>query len=95
MGIIKITPTKKTRYGCYRYDFQGDATKANFTATSKIKDLKSYQVTIFIVKYKDNDKFIQGICETEKPSMKAPEISQLVDGAFQCPPGSSDKSDRF
>ncbi|EGK89326.1 hypothetical protein D0A34_23405 [Microcoleus vaginatus PCC 9802] len=38
---------------------------------------------------------MQGICETDKPSMKAPEIPQLVDGAFQCPPGCSDKSARF
>lgn len=95
MGIIKTPQTKKVKYGFYRYDLHGDETKANFTAPSKIKDIKSYQVTIFIVKNNDNDKFIQGICETDKPSMKDPEISQLVDGAFQCPPGSSDKSDRF
>jgi hypothetical protein len=79
----------------YRLDIQGDATTANFTAASKTKDLKSYRLTIFIVKDKDNDKFIQGICETDLPSMTAPEIPQLVNGKFQCPPGSSDKSNRF
>jgi len=89
---LKLRKQKETISGVYRYDFQGDATKANFTATSKIKDFTSYRATIFIVKDKENDQFIQGICETDKPSMKAPEIPQLVNGAFQCPPGSSDKS---
>ncbi|MEG4498911.1 type IV pilin-like G/H family protein [Microcoleus sp. F10-C6] len=79
----------------YRLDIQGDATTANFTVASKTKELKSYRLTIFIVKDKDNYQFIQGICETDKPSMIAPEIPQLVNGKFQCPPGSSDKSDKF
>ncbi len=92
---LKFRKQKETRYGFHQYDCQGDATKANFTATSKRKDFTSYRATIFVIKDKDNDKFIQGICETDKPSMTAPEIPQLVDGKFQCPPGSSDKSDRF
>jgi Type IV pilin-like G and H, putative len=82
-------------YGFYQLDIQRDTTKANLMVASKTKDLTSYRLTIFIVKDKDNSKFIQGICETDKPSMKAPEIPQLVDGKFQCPPGSSDKSDEF
>jgi Type IV pilin-like G and H, putative len=94
-GELKLRKQKETRYGVYRYDIQGDATKANFTATSKRKDFTSYRATIFVIKNKDNYQFIQGICETDQPSMKAPEIPQLVDGKFQCPPGSSDKSDEF
>jgi Type IV pilin-like G and H, putative len=82
-------------YQVYLLDIQGDKTTANLTAASKTKDLKSYRLTIFIVKNKDNGKFIQGICETDLPSMTAPEIPQLVNGEFQCPPGSSDKSDEF
>ncbi|MDQ2098275.1 MAG: type IV pilin-like G/H family protein [Tychonema bourrellyi B0820] len=92
---LKFGKQKQNRYGFYRYDSQGDATKASFTATSKRKDFTSYRATIFIVKDKDNYQFIQGICETDKPSMTAPEIPQLVNGKFQCPPGSSDKSDGF
>lgn len=92
---LKFPNSKKSRSGFYQYDFQGDATKANFTATSKRKDFTSYRATIFVIKNKDNDKFIQSICETDKPSMTAPEIPQLVDGKFPCPPGSSDKSDEF
>jgi Type IV pilin-like G and H, putative len=92
---LKFPNSKKSRSGFYQYDFQGDATKANFTATSKRKDFTSYLATIFIVKDKDNYQFIQGICETDKPSMIAPEIPQLVNGKFQCPPGSLDKSDEF
>ncbi|MCU0547608.1 MAG: type IV pilin-like G/H family protein [Oscillatoriaceae cyanobacterium Prado104] len=92
---LKLPQKKETRSGVYRYDIQSDATKANFTATSTRKDFISYRATIFIVKDKDNYQFIQGICETDKPSMTAPEIPQLVNGKFQCPPGSSDKSDRF
>jgi len=82
-------------YEFYRLDIQGDATKANLMVTSKIKELASYRFTRFIIKDQNQDKFIEGICETDKPSMKAPEIPQLVNGAFQCPPGSSDKSERF
>ncbi len=92
---LKFPNSKESRSGVHQYDFQGNATKANFTATSKRKDFTSYRATIFVIKDKDNDKFIQSICETDKPSMTAPEIPQLVDGKFQCPPGSSDKSDRF
>ena len=85
-----------TRYHkFYRLDIQGDVTTANFTAASQTKNLKSYRLTIFVIKDKDKDQFIQGICETDLPSMTAPEITQLVDGAFQCPPGSSDQSDKF
>jgi Type IV pilin-like G and H, putative len=87
---LKFPYPKETKYGSYRYDFQGDATKANFTATSKRKNFTSYRVTIFIVQGKDNNKFIRRICETDKPSMTAPKIPQLVSGEFQCPPGSSD-----
>jgi hypothetical protein len=85
--------TKKNSliYQAYLLDIQGDKTTANLTFTSKTKDLRSYRLTIF----KDNDKFIQGICATDLPSMTAPEIPRLVNGEFQCPPGSSDKSDRF
>ncbi len=78
----------------YLLDIQGDKTTANLTFTSKKKDFKSYRLTIFIVGNKDNYQFIQGICETDLPSMKAPEIPQLV-GSKQCPPGSSDTSDKF
>lgn len=92
---LKLPNSKESRYGFHQYDFQGDATQANFTATSKRKDFTSYRATIFVIKDKDNYQFIQGICETDKPSMTAPEIPQLVDGKFQCPPGSSDKSERF
>jgi hypothetical protein len=85
---------KEAKYLSFRdlYDSQGDATKASLTATSKGEDLKSYRFTIFV---KDKDKFIQGICETDKPSMTPPEMPKLVNGKFQCPPGSSDKSDEF
>ena len=82
-------------YKFYRLDIQGDVTTANFTAASQTKNLKSYRLTIFVIKDKDKDQFIQGICETDLPSMTAPEITQLVDGAFQCSPGSSDTSDQF
>jgi Type IV pilin-like G and H, putative len=92
---LKFRKQTETISGVYRYDFQGDTTKANFTATSKRKDFTSYRATIFVIKDKENYQFIQGICETDKPSMTAPEIPQLVDGKFQCPPGSSDKSDEF
>jgi Type IV pilin-like G and H, putative len=92
---LKFRKQTETISGVYRYDFQGDATKANFIATSKRKDFTSYRATIFVIKDKDNGKFIQGICETDLPLMTAPEIPQLVDGKFQCPPGSSDKSDEF
>jgi Type IV pilin-like G and H, putative len=92
---LKSPKSKKSRSGFHQYDFQGDATKANFTATSKRKDFTSYRATIFVIKDKDNSQFIQGICETDKPSMTAPEIPPLVDGKFQCPPGSSDKSNRL
>lgn len=83
---------KEAKYLFHRYDSQGDATKASFTATSKREDLKSYRVTIFV---KDKDKFIEGICETDKPSMTPPEMPKILKGEFQCPPGSSDKSDKF
>lgn len=92
---LKFPKSKESRSGFHQYDFQGDATKANFTATSKRKDFTSYRATIFVIKEKDNYQLIQGICETDKPSMTAPEIPQLVDGKFQCPLGSSDKSDRL
>jgi Type IV pilin-like G and H, putative len=92
---LKKTSFYTLYYKFYRLDIQGDKTTANLTAASKTKDLKSYRLTIFIVKNKDNGKFIQGICETDLPSMTAPEIPQLVNGEFQCPPGSSDKSDEF
>jgi Type IV pilin-like G and H, putative len=95
--LILDENTKKDSllYQVYLLDIQGDKTAANLTVTSKRKDLTSYRLTIFIVKDKDNYQFIQGICETDKPSMTAPEIPQLVNGEFQCPPGSSDKSDEF
>lgn len=92
---LKSPNSKESRYGFHQYDFQGDTTKANFTATSKRKDFTSYRATTFVIKEKDNYQLIQGICETDKPSMTAPEIPQLVDGKFQCPLGSSDKSDRL
>ncbi|HAT13559.1 MAG TPA: hypothetical protein DCS91_08310 [Microcoleaceae bacterium UBA11344] len=76
----------------HQLDIQGDATKASLTARSKREDIKSYRLTIFV---KDKGKFIQGICETDKPSRTPPEMPQLVNGKFQCPPGSSDKSDEF
>lgn len=79
----------------YLLDIQGDKTTANLTVMSKTKDFTSYRLTIFIVGEKDNYKFIQGICETDKPSMTAPEIPQLVGSKVQCPSGSSDKSDEF
>jgi len=82
---------KEDKYLFFRVDSQGDATKASLTATSKRENVKSYRLTIFVVK----DKFIQGICETDKPSMTPPEMPQLVKGEFQCPPGSSDKSKYF
>jgi hypothetical protein len=87
-----LTVKKEDKNLFYRYDSQGDATKASLTATSKREDLKSSRVTIFV---KDKDKFIQGICETDKPSMTPPEMPKMVKGEFQCPPGSSDKSDEF
>jgi Type IV pilin-like G and H, putative len=76
----------------YRFDSQSDATKASITARSKREELRSYRATIFV---KDKGKFIQGACETDKPSMIPPEMPQLVNGKFQCPPGSVDKSDDF
>jgi hypothetical protein len=82
---------KEDKHLFFRVDSQGDATKASLTATSKREDVKSYRLTIFVVK----DKFIQGICETDKPSMTPPKMPQLINGKFQCPPGSSDKSKYF
>jgi|GEM_PF-2326306 Type IV pilin-like G and H, putative len=89
---LGLTVKKEDKNLFHRYDSQGDATKASFTATSKREDLKSYRVTIFV---KNKDKFIEGICETDKPSMTPPEMPKMVNGEFQCPPGSSDKSDKF
>jgi hypothetical protein len=77
----------------HQLDIQSDATKASLTATSKREDIKSYRLTIFFIK--DKGKFIQGICESDQPSRTPPEMPQLVNGKFQCPPGSSDKSDEF
>jgi hypothetical protein len=75
----------------YLLDIQGDKTTANLTVTSKRKDFTSCRLTIF----KDNDKFIKGICETDLPSMTAPEIPPLVGSKVLCPLGASDKSDKF
>ncbi|MFB8795031.1 MAG: type IV pilin-like G/H family protein [Microcoleus sp.] len=85
-------PGQKEDY-FYRFDSQGDATKASITARSKREELRSYRATIFVIK--DKGKFIQGACETDKPSMIPPEMPQLVNGKFQCPSGSVDKSDEF
>lgn len=68
----------------YHLNLQGNQMKNSLIITSKKDDTKSYRVTIFVVK----DKFIQAVCETEKPSKIAPETPKLVKYELECPPGS-------
>ncbi len=77
----------------YRFELQAEKKKVSITATAKVKNIRSYRGTVFVVKEKSQSsppQFVSGVCQTNEPSITPPNIPQLVNGNLQCPPGSVD-----
>ncbi|MGB5963722.1 MAG: type IV pilin-like G/H family protein [Coleofasciculaceae cyanobacterium] len=79
----------------YRYQIisQKDSTgSVMMTATAKRSEFRSYTSAVFVVKDKNQQLPIAGICETDKPSTTPPAMPQAqsnTQATIECPAGSN------
>jgi hypothetical protein len=76
----------------YRYETQADKRKATITAKAKLDNISSYIAAVFVLRDKtktSEPQLVSGVCKTNEPSREPPEMPQLINDNFQCPPNSS------